>query len=435
MNTNVETNAGALEGEHAGRVVSTCLDEENLPMSPLRSPGQQFPALLYGCGYNLPSVNLKEEDDLTETTVDVTERTADELSEASEWKKQPLLSPVEEEEVFDVKDLKPRKILGEGFFGQVWLMSRKAEAEEELYAVKIMSKYDAISEHQVENVRREKNILSRLQGHPFIVNLVGTCQDDNLLYLVQDFVQGGELFTLLHGGTEDEHKALPESQARFYAACLTDALWYMHRQHIVYRDVKPENLLIDSTGYPVLIDFGHAKHLTEDEGEKANTLCGTPRYVPPEMIEGLGHSYSADHWSLGVLIYEMLSGGVNPFECEGMNELDLYRCIVEEHSQPLAAGTVSAEAVDIVSKLLVKHPSYRLGTPVTAGGNEILEHAWMRELDLPALRRKALPAPWVPEIRDALDTSHFDDWNHLDPIVQQKYPKLTAAEAALFKDF
>ena len=149
----------------------------------------------------------------------------------------------------------------------------------------------------------EKIILQKCI-HPFILQLITTYKDENCLYMLLELVQGGELFNLLHnmGGY------LSSSHAVFYAACVLDVLAFLHKNNILYRDLKPENLLIDKEGYIKVVDFGFAKVVKD----RTFTLCGTPEYLAPELVLGKGHNKGVDYWALGVLIYEMLCG-YSPF--------------------------------------------------------------------------------------------------------------------------
>lgn len=394
------------------------------------------------------------EEDHTEVTQSETEISESWHSRGSAAKPRLRVAPhhqaLHEEEDDDdgakkisLQDLQYHRMLGEGFFGQVWLVSSSNKDENESsnqkrcwHALKKLSKYHLLCEHQVENTVREKQILQQLR-HPGIVKLVASCQDDSSLYLLQEFCQGGELFSLLH---RPGHAAgLPEAHCQFYAACLADALWYMHCQaRAVYRDLKPENVLLDAAGYPVLVDFGYAKILEEDDDEKTYTMCGTPKYLPPEMIQGGGHTFSVDYWSLGVIVYEMLCGE-HPFEFwKGQDDLSLYGSIAEADYLELPEDAVSAAAADWVARVLVKDPEKRLGSDERADSNGILQHAWLCGQNVPALRRKLVPAPWIPALQDGNDASHFDfvPEDQGDSNLSGDHdPPLTMKEQARFADF
>jgi serine/threonine protein kinase len=224
---------------------------------------------------------------------------------------------------------------------------------------------------------------------------------------------------------------LPEHQAAFYTLCIADALAFMHDKiKLVYRDLKPENIMIDAQGYPKLIDMGYAKILTPETDNKTFTFVGTPRYLAPEAVASAGSSFGVDHWALGILVYEMLTGE-NPFYYEGLGDTSLFQSIAED-SYPVLPETVSTEASRLIVGLLTKDPSQRLGS---GSENDILQHAWLQTMDLATLRRKQVAAPWIPQVKDALDTSCFDNWDDLQDRVTQAHPRLTAKEAALFENF
>lgn len=162
----------------------------------------------------------------------------------------------------------------------------------------MLHKKKIIELKQVDHIKNEKNILAGA-SHPFIVNLVEAFQDKINLYLVFDFVQGGEIFRLLR-----KENIFPNDVALFYIAEITLALKYLHQRQVAYRDLKPENLLIGSDGHLRITDFGFAKKIVD----RSYTLCGTPEYLAPEIIMGQGHNEGVDWWALGILLYEMLSG-------------------------------------------------------------------------------------------------------------------------------
>lgn len=162
----------------------------------------------------------------------------------------------------------------------------------------MLKKSEVVRLKQVEHVKSEKDILKRIQ-HPFIVNLFATFQDNRRLFMVMEFVHGGELFSYLRRETK-----LDNAGGRFYASEITVALQYLHSMDIVYRDLKPENLLIDGEGHVKITDFGFAKVVLD----RTWTVCGTPEYLAPEVIQSKGHGKSVDWWALGILIFEMLAG-------------------------------------------------------------------------------------------------------------------------------
>jgi serine/threonine protein kinase len=181
-------------------------------------------------------------------------------------------------------------MLGSGTFGRVTLVQNKKTKA--VYALKAMLKSEIVAQKQQNNVLNEKEIMIN-SNHPFILRLFQTFKDSKKLFMLLEFVQGGELFTILHTSTSD---GVPDHQAKFYSSGILLALGYLHTKDVAYRDMKPENCLIDKFGYPKLIDFGFAKVITS----KSFTLCGTPEYLAPELVLAKGHNKAVDYWALGV---------------------------------------------------------------------------------------------------------------------------------------
>ena len=214
-----------------------------------------------------------------------------------------------------LKDLNRKSVLGEGQFGEVWLVSADPfntgdEEMEEKFALKIQSKTDEIRKDVVKAIEQEIAVIQKL-NHPFIVDLVTTYQDENSIYMLLGLIKGGELWNVVHQEdpeTGDWHSGISEEHAKFYGLIVADTLAYMHRQNYVYRDLKPENVMIDEDGYPIIVDFGFAKYVKD----KTYTFCGTPNYLAPEIVMNRGHAAGVDNWAYGVLLYEMISGE-NPF--------------------------------------------------------------------------------------------------------------------------
>lgn len=236
--------------------------------------------------------------------------------------------------------------IGTGTFGRVMLT--RDQQENKHFALKIMSIMDIIKLKQIEHVKNEKNILETIKPHPFIVKLMWTHHTNQYLYMLLEYLPGGELFTLLRQRQKFETKA-----AVFYAAEIVCALEYLHSMQIAYRDLKPENILLDSEGHLKLTDFGFSKKITN----KTYTLCGTPEYLAPELLSYRGHDMTCDWWSLGILIFEFLSGSP-PFYDENRNRV--YEKILSGKIEwPRYFDSASK---DIIKKLLVADPSKRLGS-------------------------------------------------------------------------
>jgi CRP-like cAMP-binding protein len=320
-------------------------------------------------------------------------------------------------------DLVKFRILGVGTFGKVWLVSHQQNGTP--YALKMLSKREIIGHHQVEGVIREKNIMASI-SHPFVVNLVSTFQDDRSLYMLIELVQGGELFSVIHTETRD---GIPNTNSRFYAACILESLSHLHHRNICYRDLKPENILIDGKGYCVLVDLGFAKIVVD----KTYTLCGTPEYLAPEIILSKGHDKGVDYWAFGVLIYEMLVGR-SPFYSYGTDQVSLFKRIVQVKYSFPPGGAVNDQAQDLIQRLIVRRQANRYGC-LARGDMDIRDHPWFTSIDVDKLLHKEIKAPWVPRIKDPLDASHFDSYRHVENEPPSNKPHLSASQQALFKDF
>lgn len=322
-----------------------------------------------------------------------------------------------------LNDLVKFRILGVGTFGKVWLVSHKKTGVP--YALKMLSKREIIGHHQVEGVIREKNIMSSI-SHPFVVNLVSTFQDDRSIYMLIELVQGGELFSVIHTETRD---GIPNSNSRFYAACILEALSHLHHRSICYRDLKPENILIDRKGYCVLVDLGFSKIVTD----KTYTLCGTPEYLAPEIILSKGHDKGVDYWAFGVLIYEMLIGR-SPFYSYGTDQVSLFKRIVQVKYTFPPGGSCDDLSQDLIQRLIVRRQANRFGC-LARGDMDIRDHAWFSPVNVDKLLHKEITAPWVPKFKDPLDASHFDSYKHVENEPPSNKPQLSSAQQALFKDF
>ena len=332
----------------------------------------------------------------------------------------PIASKLDQTVKF--KDLVKFRILGVGTFGKVWLVSYKKTGK--AYALKMLDKREIIGHHQVEGVIREKNIMSSID-HPFVVNLVSTFQDERSLYMLIDLVQGGELFSVIHTEVDD---GVDNRFACFYVACILESLAHLHHRHICYRDLKPENVLIDHKGYCVLVDLGFAKIVMD----KTYTLCGTPEYLAPEIILSKGHDEGVDYWAFGVLIYEMLVGR-SPFYSHGTDQVSLFKRIVQvKYSFP--GGIVSDVAKDLIQRLIVRRQANRLGC-LARGDSDVRDHVWFKLLSTEQLLEKEIVAPWVPAIKDPLDASHFDSYRHIESEQVPQKPFLTPHQQELFEGF
>ena len=294
----------------------------------------------------------------------------------------------------ELDDFQIMKVLGRGSFGKVCLVQYKPTKE--YYAMKSLKKDVLVDMDQVESTILEKKILQTLD-HPFLVGMIFCFQTEERIYFIMPFVRGGELFQHLRS-----EKFFKEDKARFYAASIGIALDYLHNNGIIYRDIKPENILIGEDGYLKLIDFGMAKMVQGNE--KATSFCGTPEYLAPEIITGEGHNRAADWWSYGILIFEMLCG-IPPFYCE--NTERMYDLITNAELRFPKRIPLSDNAKDLIKKLLVKKQDKRLG--VNKGFEEIKAHPFFQGFDFEALLNKKMEPPFIPTLHGKLDVGNFDE--------------------------
>ena len=217
-------------------------------------------------------------------------------------------------------DLQLRRALGVGTFGKVFLATHRGKR----YALKQVHKGHLVAKGLVAHIKRERDVMAECGACPFLVNLASSFQDNGSLYLLMELVMGGELFYYL----QSLRAPLHETHARFYTACVVEAFDFLHARHYLYRDLKPENLLLTADGYLKVADFSFAKRL---RAGKTYTLCGTPAYLAPEQITRAGHDRAVDWWALGVLTYEMLAG-VSPFYHD--DDMTMFKRIVDVKCAP-----------------------------------------------------------------------------------------------------
>jgi len=304
--------------------------------------------------------------------------------------------------------------IGTGTFGRVVLTRNKATR---CYAaLKVMALTQVIKLKQEDHIKSEKAILSSIH-HPFVVNLCWSHKDASFLYMLMEYVPGGELFSYLRSMGRFSSPA-----GNFYACEIIVALDYLHSKSIVYRDLKPENLLLDHGGHLKITDFGFAK-VVED---RTWTLCGTPEYLAPEIILSKGHNKAVDWWSLGVLIYEMLIG-YPPYYAE--NPFGIYEKIIAGKIE--WPKHIDMVAKDLIKKLLIPDRTRRLGN-MKNGAEDIKRHKWFKGVDWDDVLAKKLQPPIVPKVSHAGDTANFekyeeDDWTNTPPAPSELL--------AIFKDF
>ncbi|XP_007895192.1 cGMP-dependent protein kinase 1 isoform X4 [Callorhinchus milii] len=287
--------------------------------------------------------------------------------------------------------------LGVGGFGRVELVQMKSE-ESKTFAMKILKKRHIVDTRQQEHIRSEKQIMQEAHSD-FIVRLYRTFKDSKYLYMLMEACLGGELWTILR-----DRGSFDDATTRFYTACVVEAFAYLHSKGIIYRDLKPENLILDHRGYAKLVDFGFAKKI--GFGKKTWTFCGTPEYVAPEIILNKGHDISADYWSLGILMYELLTGSP-PFS--GPDPMKTYNIILRGIDMIEFPKKITKNAANLIKKLCRDNPSERLGN-LKNGVKDIQKHKWFEGFNWEGLRKGTLTPPIVPSVTSPTDTSNFDSF-------------------------
>ncbi|WCJ36008.1 protein-serine kinase 1 [Euphorbia peplus] len=297
------------------------------------------------------------------------------------------------------------RVVGQGAFGKVFQVRKKGSHfggnhDDGIYAMKVMRKDTIIKKNHVDYMKAERDILSKL-SHPFIVQLRYSFQTKSKLYLILDFVNGGHLFYHLY-----RQGIFSEDQARVYTAEIVSAVSHLHKCGIVHRDLKPENILMDPDGHVMITDFGLAKEI--DESSRSNSMCGTTEYMAPEILLSKGHNKDADWWSVGILLFEMLTGQP-PFAHKDRKKLQ-ERIIKEKVKLP---PRLTSEAHSLLRGLLEKDPARRLGSG-PSGGDEVKRHKWFRLINWKKLEARELEPKFTPDVSGKDCTANFDQcWTRM----------------------
>ncbi|CAL1279543.1 unnamed protein product [Larinioides sclopetarius] len=294
-----------------------------------------------------------------------------------------------------LSDLRIVTTLGVGGFGRVELV-QVANDPTKAFALKIMKKAQIVETRQQQHIMSEKNIMEEVDCD-FIVKLYRTFKDKKYLYMMMESCLGGELWTILR-----DRGNFDDNTTRFYTACVVEAFAYLHARNIIYRDLKPENMILDTQGYVKLVDFGFAKKL--QNGRKTWTFCGTPEYVAPEIILNRGHDISADYWSLGVLMFELLTG-TPPFT--GPDPMKTYNIILKGIDAIEFPRIISRNAQALIKRLCRDNPAERIGYQ-KGGVQELQKHKWFDGFYYDGLRTRTLVPPIIPQVRSPVDYSNFD---------------------------
>ena len=290
-------------------------------------------------------------------------------------------------------DFDPLYLIGTGSLGKVILVRYKKNKN--IYAMKELSKSKIKINKQEEHSKSERDLMIELTS-PFIVNIKFAFQDETKLYIVSEFLQGGDMFYHMHHSTIN----FTESTVKFYIIELILAIEFLHENNVIYRDLKPENILMNSEGHIKISDFGLSKKL-ENQKDKAYTLCGTLQYLAPEILKNKGYDKSVDWWSLGCIYYEMLTGNL-PFKTNG-NKINLdvleEKIDFDENMNPLL--------INLISQLLNVNPKKRLGYGAQ-DAKKIKEHQYFNDVDWNKYLNKEIEPPFVPKLEGELDLRYFD---------------------------
>ncbi|GKU88770.1 hypothetical protein SLEP1_g2996 [Rubroshorea leprosula] len=304
------------------------------------------------------------------------------------------------------EDFEILRVIGQGAFGKVFQVRKKIGSVlgdgDGIYAMKVMRKDIIIKKNHVGYMKAERDILAKVV-HPFIVQLRYSFHTKSKLYLILDFINGGHLFFHLY-----RQGMFSEDQARFYTAEIVSAVSHLHKCGIMHRDLKPENILMDVDGHIMLTDFGLAKEM--NGLDRSNSMCGTTEYMAPEILLSKGHNKDADWWSVGILLYEMLTGQP-PFTHANRQKLQ-QRIIQEKVKLP---PYLSSEAHSLLKGLLQKEPSKRLGSG-PSGGDEIKYNKWFRSINWKKLEAREIEPKFKPDVSGKDCTANFDRcWTTMPP--------------------
>lgn len=324
-----------------------------------------------------------------------------------------------EVEKVGLEDFEIMKLVGQGAFGKVFQVRKKGTSE--IYAMKVMRKDKIMEKNHAEYMKAERDILTQI-AHPFIVQLRYSFQTKYRLYLVLDFINGGHLFFQLYN-----QGLFREDLARIYAAEIISAVSHLHANGIMHRDLKPENILLDADGHVMLTDFGLAKQFQENE--RSNSMCGTVEYMAPEIVMGKGHNKAADWWSVGILIFEMLTGKP-PFV--GGNRDKIQQKIIKDKIK--LPSFLTSEAHSLLKGLIHKDPSKRLGSGLT-GTEEIKRHKWFKAIHWKKLEAREIQPSFRPEVSGQLCIANFDKcWTDMS-VADSPAASPNATGNLIFKDF
>ncbi|XP_078615153.1 protein kinase C iota type-like isoform X6 [Branchiostoma floridae x Branchiostoma japonicum] len=334
------------------------------------------------------------------------------------------------------------RVIGRGSYAKV-LMVRLRKTQR-IYAMKVVKKELVNDDEDIDWVQTEKHVFETASNHPFLVGLHSCFQTESRLFFVIEFVNGGDLMFHMQ-----RQRKLPEDHARFYAAEISCALNFLHERGIVYRDLKLDNVLLDSDGHVKLTDYGMCKEGLHP-GDTTSTFCGTPNYIAPEILRGEDYGSSVDWWALGVLLFEMLAGR-SPFDIVGNTENpdqhtedylfqacchfysrahstsvptelkpreqsveDIFEVILEKTIR--IPRSLSVRAASALKGFLNKNPAERLGCAPVTGFSDIQHHTFFKPIDWDALEARQVPPPFKPSIDSEGGVENFDQQFTSEPV-------------------
>ncbi|XP_016371282.1 protein kinase C zeta type-like isoform X1 [Sinocyclocheilus rhinocerous] len=306
------------------------------------------------------------------------------------------------------------RVIGRGSYAKVLLVRLKKN--EQIYAMKVVKKElvhdDEKKRKDIDWVQTEKHVFEQASTNPFLVGLHSCFQTESRLFLVIEYVNGGDLMFHMQ-----KQRKLPEEHARFYAAEICIALNFLHEKGIIYRDLKLDNVLLDQDGHIKITDYGMCKEGIRP-GDTTSTFCGTPNYIAPEILRGEDYGFSVDWWALGVLMFEMMAGR-SPFDIitdnPDMNtEEYLFQVILEKPIR--IPRSLSVKAASVLKGFLNKDPKERLGCQVQTGFTDIKSHTFFRSIDWDQLEQKQVTPPFKPQITDDYGLDNFDTQFTNEPV-------------------
>lgn len=285
-----------------------------------------------------------------------------------------------------LEDLIFFKKLGFGQFGSVYLVKPKGSTDNQFYALKCVSKQQVVEQSLEKHLQQEKSVLE-VVNFSFIMQFIRTYKDQNNIYFLVEYIKGIELWDVIR-----DIGLLSTYDSQFYIGSLILAIEYLHTQAIIYRDIKPENIMVESNGYLKMIDMGTAKFLKGKTpgGNRTFTIIGTPHYMAPEIITGKGYTLAVDLWSIGICLFEFMCGMV-PFGEEAEDPYDIYEEIIK-HPIKYPSFLKDKKAKRLMDQLINKTPEVRLGGSFAA----LKAHPWFDDFDWDKLLDKELKVPYTP---------------------------------------